>query len=347
VPRALAVVGLLPEGDEAEHLLRLLALAEICIGIAEGPAVGILGQEDEHAGLPAAAGRDVVPLHHRVRPIVRHGVEVEVERGPGEEIGPREVGVPGGQEPERPRVVQAVGVLGQEALLGADVEPREQTQPLVGHERHDIALALDRPELQGQPGAEGVGRGDHPGPGQAGRRGQPRHVEAHQVGEEKEQAAEARREAPRGEREGPDIRDGLRGRPGAGGPLLVQASGQRGEALGLQDLPDRRRTQRAPGFLQSCADLVDGGVLLAQGDDPHPGRGLLRLRPGPPLGRREEGGGQAAPEVMAEDVEGAHSVAEGPGDLGGGPALDEVGPQRLVLALPRLRRLQEEPAAST
>ncbi len=35
----------LPEGDEAEEILRLLAFPDIRVGVALGPAVGILGHE--------------------------------------------------------------------------------------------------------------------------------------------------------------------------------------------------------------------------------------------------------------------------------------------------------------
>jgi hypothetical protein len=48
-------------------------------------------------------------------------------------------------------------------------------------------------------------------------------------------------------------------------------------------------------------------------------------------------------EAPAEDPEGARLVAEPGGNLGRGRALGEVRPQRLVLALPWLGRLEEEP----
>ena len=55
-------VGSFPEGDEPKDLFRLLALAEVGVGITEGPAVGILRQKDENAGLATAAGGDIVAL---------------------------------------------------------------------------------------------------------------------------------------------------------------------------------------------------------------------------------------------------------------------------------------------
>jgi hypothetical protein len=48
------------------------------------------------------------------------------------------------------------------------------------------------------------------------------------------------------------------------------------------------------------------------------------------------------PEAPAEDAEGPGLVAESTGHLGRRGAVGEVGAQRLVLALARLRRFQEE-----
>ena len=50
---------------------------------------------------------------------------------------------------------------------------------------------------------------------------------------------------------------------------------------------------------------------------------------------------------MAQHMEGAHGLAEGAGHVRHGAPLDEGGAQGLVLALPGLPGLQEEPAAST
>ena len=52
--------------------------------------------------------------------------------------------------------------------------------------------------------------------------------------------------------------------------------------------------------------------------------------------------GLLAPEMMTQDAEGAGGVAETPGDLLGGKLFDEIGAQRLVLALAGGGGLQEE-----
>ena len=79
MPRQLAVLPL-PELDEAEDLLGLLTLAQIGVGVAEGPTAGVLRQEGQHAGLSATARGHEVPLHLGIVAVVRHRVEVQVER---------------------------------------------------------------------------------------------------------------------------------------------------------------------------------------------------------------------------------------------------------------------------
>ena len=78
--------SLLPELDETEDLLGLLALAQIGVGVAEGAAAGVLGEEGQHAGLGAAAGADEVALDLGIVAVVRHRVEVQVERGGIEQV---------------------------------------------------------------------------------------------------------------------------------------------------------------------------------------------------------------------------------------------------------------------
>ena len=59
--------------------------------------------------------------------------------------------------------------------------------------------------------------------------------------------------------------------------------------------------------------------------------------------RAEELPVHLVPEAPAEDPEGPGLVAEPTGHLGRRGAVGEIGAQRLVLALARLRRFQEEP----
>ena len=207
-----------------------------------------------------------------------------------------------------------------------------------------MALAFDRPELQGQRGPRGMPGGDHL------RARQPRvldravELEPDQIRHEQEEAAAGRRKPTRREREAPDVGDRLHGGPRPHRALVVQASRERGKPFGLQDLADGRRTQRELLRLEVLADFVDGVVPLAQIDDQVPRGRLLRLRLRAPAWRHEEDGVGLPTEVVTQDVERGHRVAERTGRRVGGPPLDEVGAERLVLPLLRRPRLEEEAA---
>ena len=61
-----SLVDPLPKGDEPEDLFGLLPLPQVRVGVAERPALGILGEKDEDAGLATAARRDIVALDDRM-----------------------------------------------------------------------------------------------------------------------------------------------------------------------------------------------------------------------------------------------------------------------------------------
>ena len=94
------------------------------------------------------------------------------------------------------------------------------------------------------------------------------------------------------------------------GPLVVGAARQLGEALVLEDRGDGRRAERLAVAGQGAADVVDGEVLLAQGDDVFPegfglGCGVRSLGRG-----QEEVAAGILAELMDEDAEAARGVAE-------------------------------------
>jgi hypothetical protein len=95
-----------------------------------------------------------------------------------------------------------------------------------------VALALDRPELEGEGGAQRVLGGDHHRAGQLGGAGQGLHLQAYQIRHEQEQPAAARGEARvRNQPEAAHVGHRLRGGCWAPRAFLVQAPGQRGEAF--------------------------------------------------------------------------------------------------------------------
>jgi hypothetical protein len=83
-------------------------------------------------------------------------------------------------------------------------------------------------------------------------------------------------------------------------------------------------------------------VLFAQGDDQRASRVGFGLGFGSPLAQAEEVGRLVA-ELVAQDAEGTRGIAEAPGDFVGGEMLDEIGAQRLVLALGGGVGFEEEP----
>ena len=93
---------------------------------------------------------------------------------------------------------------------------------------------------------------------------------------------------------------------------------------------------------QGPADVVDGEVLLAQGDHAVAAGGPSWAAVwGPLAGGEEEGPLGVLAELVDQDAEAAGRVAEARGGLGGGKSLDEVGAEGLVLAVGGVDRLQK------
>lgn len=236
-------------------------------------------------------------------------------------------------------------MLGEEASLGDGVEAAEQGEAWIGDERHDVALALDRPELEGECGTQGMAGRDHARSGQRGMLGERLDIEADEIGNEQEEAADLSGEVTRGEREGAHIGDGFGGRADGGGPLFVEATRQWSEALGLEHFADCSGAERRAGLLERGTDLVDRVVALSEGYDLSLGAALVGLAAGTRARCCKEFGELAAAEGMAQDAEGAGRVAEAPGDFGGRLLVEEVSAQGFVLALPGGGGLGEEALA--
>jgi hypothetical protein len=120
--------------------------------------------------------------------------------------------------------------------------------------------------------------------------------------------------------------------PAAGG--VAAAPDPRQPGLG-DDLVDPGAVQRDAFAGQHRADLVDRVALRAQLDDPGAGGVLARrgLRAGPGVGEEVPGPATIGPEVAHRRVQARSGVAEALRDRGGGLAVQQVGPQRLVAAL--------------
>ncbi len=164
--------------------------------------------------------------------------------------------------------------------------------------------------------------------------------------QEQEQAAELGAEVARCQVELADV--GHFGHDGTGlvGPLVVGASRQLGEALFLQDRGDRRRAERLAVAGEGAADVVDGEVLLPQGDDLFPQSSPLAGWSALPRGRDEEVALGLVAELMDEDAKAPRRVPEPSGRLGRRDTVDEEGPQGFVLPMGGVGGLQEPASQS-
>ena len=271
-------------------------------------------------------------------------MEVEVEgRGVDQVLGaqPRD---PRPQQPHDRLPAEAGGVLRHEGGLGHGVEAHGQRDALVEEQIHHVAAARLAEQLEDQRRPHRIRGGDHRRARELAARHHGVEVEPGQQGQEQEQAPDARGEHAGRQRELPDIGDRLGQRPRAPGALLVGPAGQPREALRPQHFLDRGDAEPArAGAVEFVADVVDGEVALAQGNHAGAHRVLAGLGFRPVRARAEEVPVHLVPEAPAEDAEGPGLVAEPAGHLGRRGAVGEVGAQRLVLALARLARFQEEP----
>ena len=116
-------------------------------------------------------------------------MEVEVERLGGEQrLLCEHARMPSAEQSAGVLGGGARGVLAEITLLRDAVEPAEQPQPLVGDERHHVALALDGPQLERETGAKRMSAGNHLRAGEPSGVSHLLQSQAHQVGQEQEQS---------------------------------------------------------------------------------------------------------------------------------------------------------------
>ena len=181
-----------------------------------------------------------------------------------------------------------------------------------------MAVACRPEELQGQERSEGAAGRDHLRSGESRLSEDAVEGDRGQHGQEEEQAAELGLERSRAQVKLPDIGDIGRGRPRARWAFIVGPARQACESFVLEDLGDGDRAEGMSFVGQIAADVVDGEVLLSQGDDAvTEGIGLGGGMG--PLGRREEevASGTLA-ELVDEDAEAPRGVTEATGRLAPG-----------------------------
>ena len=107
-------------------------------------------------------------------------------------------------------------------------------------------------------------------------------------------------EGARAEVELLDVGDVRGGRSSGRGSLVVGPTGEAGEAFGLEDLIDGDRADGVAVGVEGAADVGDGEVLLAQGNDTVAEGLLLGGGVRPPGSGQEEGSGGILAEVQGQ-----------------------------------------------
>jgi hypothetical protein len=163
-----------------------------------------------------------------------------------------------------------------------------------------------------------------------------------QHGQEEEQAAELGLKRARAQVKLPDIGDIGSGRPRARWAFVVGPARQASESFVLEDLGNGDRAEGMSLVGQIAADVVDGEVLLSQGDDAVT-EGIAFGCGMRPLGRCEEevASGTLA-ELVDEDAEAPRGVAEAASHLDAGETVDEEGAKGLVLAMGGVGGFEED-----
>jgi hypothetical protein len=205
----------------------------------------------------------------------------------------------------------------------------------------DVAVPGVAEQLQSQQGANRTPGRDHLRAGQAGLLDDAVKRKRGQGGQEEEQAAELGVGGSRAEVELANIGDSGGQRVSSQGAVLVIASRQAGEAFLFEDLVNGHGADGLVLCGQGAADIVDGEVLLAQGDDAQTQGLLFRGAVGSLVRGKEEAAVGALAELAEQDTEAAVGVTEAFGDFRPGAALDDIGTQGLVLTLGGVGRFQE------
>src|ERR1700674_1714618 len=113
-----------------------------------------------------------------------------------------------------------------------------------------------------------MGGGDHLRAGQTGLAEDTIPGEHGQGGQEEEQATKLGSKLARLKVEGADVSDVGRGRAWPGWPFFVEPAWQASEAFVGQEDGDSGGAEGMSFGVESLTDVIDGEVLLAQGDDP-------------------------------------------------------------------------------
>ena len=131
-----------PELDEAHQLPGLIAPGQIGVGIAQAAAFLLQREKGLDAGAGLAAARDIVAIESRGIASVRDRVKIH---GEGVSRWKQDLSQGGHPPLKQSALVLASGpirVIGDEGLLGEDVQPGEEAEGLIEVEVVDVAAPL-------------------------------------------------------------------------------------------------------------------------------------------------------------------------------------------------------------
>lgn len=334
---------LLPECDKVEDRIGLLVFPELRIGIAENPAVRVLGEESEHAFLSSAPLGDVVFLDKCILSMERDRMEVEVEGA-----SPLQADLSHGIEPATHELwvagrIDPAAVLGKKRSLGGAVQSGEESQSFIQRLAHHVAVASIAEELKGKKRSDGMSGRDHLGARESRLVKDLVETDLTEVRQKEKEAAELGFKAPGSQVQLANIRNGRNFGAYAGGPFVIAAPGQSGEAFLFEDHGYGSRTQFMPFFPQRPADVVDRKVPLAQGNDLISKRICFRSAVRPLGGREEEASMRVLAKLMTEDTEASLCVPEPSGRLSGREPVDEISSKGLVAPVGGIGGFEKDP----
>src|SRR5882762_19261 len=138
----LLAVSAFPERNKVEDLIGLVAFAQVGIGITEGTACGVLSQENQNAGLTAAARRYVMAFDDRMLAIIGHRMEIQIEGFSIKQMVRIHLLMPSGQHLSGFGVANTRRIFRQVAFLWKGIQSCKQRQAFVGDQRHNMAVTL-------------------------------------------------------------------------------------------------------------------------------------------------------------------------------------------------------------
>ena len=338
-----APFNLIPEGQEAQNLLRGFFRLDIRGGVKDQLRGSVLGEEGQGAFHPFPSGPRPMVLENGFISPMGDGVEVQIDDAPV--IQPETDGLlyKTPLEAKDVDLVQRVGIRGHGRTLGQHVESSKQTHSQIKGVIPHMGIPFDPDEFESQKGQEVACRRNDFRAGKTSGAHQIRDVEL--LNEWGEQKNPRRLRVERCSLKLSDTdrcRTRRNLRPSDGQTdLEAGAAGKLGEALFRQDPLHSTNGDVIPLFREQLGDLSCGEVPLPPRADllanviGHP------VPRGAPFRNRFGEVKLTCDELVSEEMHIAWGVSKTFRDDGGGESFDNGCPQGFVSTLPVVNRMGE------